>query len=92
MILLRRCVCVVKAKFHYAAQLANQLVRELVCDLLVSCYSELDSVMEFGLSGAILLASSSLAGRRPVRELVTTYQLQTGLLPDSSYLDMSRQL
>jgi len=27
--------------------------------------SELDSIMEFGLAGAILLASSSLAGRRP---------------------------
>jgi len=32
--------------------------------------SELDSVMEFDLSGAMQLASSSLAGRRPVRELV----------------------
>jgi len=31
---------------------------------------ELDSVMEVGLSHAILLASSSLAGRRPASELV----------------------
>jgi len=27
----------IKAKFHYAIQLANQLVRELVCDLIASC-------------------------------------------------------
>ena len=32
--------------------------------------SELDSVMEFGLSCAILLASRSLAGLRPASELV----------------------
>ena len=51
--------------------------------------SELDSVMEFGLSGAIQLARSSLAGRRPVRELVAD-QLRIGLRPGSSYLDMSR--
>jgi len=45
--------------------------------------------MEFGLSGAILLASSSLAGRRPARELVADLVSdlsQTG----SNYLDMSR--
>jgi len=44
--------------------------------------------MEFGLSGAILLTSSSL-GRRPARELVAD-QLRTDLRPGSSYLDMSR--
>jgi len=52
-------------------------------------FSELDSVMEFGLSGAIQLASRSLAGLRPARELVADMVsdlLQTG----SSYLDMSR--
>ena len=27
----------VKAKYHYAIQLANQLVSELICDLLASC-------------------------------------------------------
>jgi len=30
-----------RPKFHYAIQLANQLVRELVCDLLATCYSQL---------------------------------------------------
>jgi len=45
--------------------------------------------MEFGLSGAILVASSSLAGRRPVRDLVAD-KLRTGLRPGSSYLDMPR--
>jgi len=38
--------------------------------------------MEFGLSDAILLASSSLAGRRTARELVAD-QLRTGLRPGS---------
>jgi len=45
--------------------------------------------MEFGLSGAIHLASSSLAGRRPARELdadLVSDLSQTG----SSYLDMTR--
>ena len=51
--------------------------------------SELDSVMEFGLSGAIQLASTSLAGRRPAGRLVAD-KLRTGLRPGSSYLDMSR--
>jgi len=32
--------------------------------------SELDSIMEFGLSGTIQLASSLLAARRPAQELV----------------------
>ena len=44
--------------------------------------------MEFGLSRAIVLASRSLAGLRPARELVTDLVSdlsQTG----SSYLDMS---
>jgi len=45
--------------------------------------------MEFGVSGAILLASSSLAGHRPARQLVAD-QLRTGLRPASSYLDTSR--
>jgi len=45
--------------------------------------------MEFGLSRAILLASSSLAGLLPARELLAD-QLPTGLRPGSSYLDMSR--
>jgi len=45
--------------------------------------------MEFGLSGTIQLASSSLEGLRPARELVAhlvSDLSQTG----SSYLDMSR--
>ena len=46
-------LCLLKAKFHYAIQLANQL-----------------DVMEFGLSRAVELARSSLAGLRPARELV----------------------
>jgi len=53
--------------------------------------SELHNVMEFGLLGAIQLASSSrpLAGLRPARELaadLVSDLSQTG----SSYLDMSR--
>ena len=70
--------------------------RELVTDITVSSslaarwrVAELDSVMEFGLSGAIQLARSSLAGRRPARELVADLVSdlsQTGL----SYLDVSR--
>ena len=44
---------------------ASEPARELVCDLLASW-----TAMEFGLSRAILLASSSLAGLRPARELV----------------------
>ena len=40
--------------------------------------SELDSVMQCGLSRAIVLASSLLAGRRPARELVADH-LRTGL-------------
>jgi len=59
---------ILKAKFHYAIQLASESARELVCDLLVVCWrpaSELDSVMEFGLSRTIQLASRSLAGLRP---------------------------
>jgi len=53
--------------------------------------SELDSVMEFGLSRAIQFASSSLAGLRPARKLVAdlvSNLSQTG----SSHLDMSRWL
>ena len=29
--------CSVNAKFHYAIQIAHQLVRELVCDLVATC-------------------------------------------------------
>ena len=72
------------AKFQYAIQLKNEpareLVRELVWDLLATCQraaSELDSVMEFGLSRTIQLASmsaiSSRAGRRPARELLASW-------------------
>jgi len=50
--------------------------------------SELDSVMEFDLPGAILLASSSLPGRRAARELVAD-QIRAGLRQCSSCLDMS---
>ena len=49
--------------------------------------SELDSVMEFGLSGAIQLASRSQTSSR--LELVAN-QLRTGLRPGSTYLDISR--
>ena len=42
---------------------ASEPARELPRELLASW--TLDSVIEFGLSGALLLASSSLAGRRP---------------------------
>jgi len=45
--------------------------------------------MEFGLSGAIQLASRSIAGRRPSRELVTDLVSDLSQI-DSSYLDMSR--
>jgi len=51
--------------------------------------SELDSVMEFGLSGASQRASSSLAGRGPDRELVAD-QLPASFRSGSSYFDMSR--
>jgi len=71
--------CWVCAENHAAA---GELVREPVCDLPAS-------VVEFGLSGTIPLASKSVAGRRPARELVAD-QLRTGLQPGSSYLDTSR--
>jgi len=54
------CNVVIKAKFHDAIQLANQLA-----SWSMQAASELDSVMKFGLSCTILLASTSLAGRRP---------------------------
>jgi len=82
----------VKVKFHYAIQLANQLTTWFT-SWSATCYRsarELDSVMEFGLSGAILLGISLLAGRRPARELIADLHLRTGLRPRSSYLDMSR--
>ena len=44
--------------------------------------------MEFGLSRAIQLASSSLAGRRPARDLVVD-ELRTGLRPGSSCSNLS---
>ena len=89
--------CVLKAKFHYAIPLANQLASrfatwsatcqraghtpasELVTHLLATW-----TAMEFCLSRAILLASSSLAGRRAAANRSAT--------AGSSYLDMSRQL
>jgi len=45
----------VKVKLHYAIQLASW------SQACLRSASELDSVMEFGLSGALQLASSSLA-------------------------------
>jgi len=59
----------VKAKSHHAIQLANQLA-SWIASWSARPASELDSVMEFGLSRAVLLASSSLAGGIPARELV----------------------
>jgi len=52
---------------------------------------ELDSVTEFRLSGTIQLASASLAGRRPARELVAGH-LRSGLRSGSSYLGVSRHV
>jgi len=51
---------------HYI-QLANQLAS------LFRSASELDSVMQFVLSGAIQLATSSLAGRRPAANRFASY-------------------
>jgi len=83
---------VLKAKFHYAIPLANQLASrfatwssrpgmrpasDLVADLLATW-----TAMEFCLSRAILLASSSLAARRAAANRSAT--------AGSSYLDMSR--
>ena len=45
-------------------------------------------MMEFGLSRTILLASTSLAGLQPARELVAD-QLRTGLRPGSSYVEIA---
>jgi len=45
--------------------------------------------MEFGLSRTIQLASSSLAGLRPARELAADLVSDLSQA-DSSYLDMSR--
>jgi len=56
-------------KFHHAIQLANQLA-SWIASWSARPASELDSVMEFSLSRAVLLASSSLAGGRAARELV----------------------
>ena len=69
-----------------ASEPARELVRELVCVLLASCYTELGSVMEFVLSGAILLASSSLAAK----QISSRAGMRTGLRPGSNYLDMSK--
>ena len=60
------CIIFLHVLLIFAVQLASWLA---------SCLrsaSELDSVMEFGLSGAMQLASSSRAGRRPVCDQVRT--------------------
>jgi len=76
------CLELVKAKFHYAVQLANQLASWFAtCERAAS---ELDNVMEFGLSGAIQLASrsqtSSRAGRRPsANRSATRFEISSNL-------------
>jgi len=52
--------------------------------------SELGSVMAFGLSGDILLVSSSLAGRRQARASWSQTSCEPVCDYSSSYLDMSR--
>jgi len=46
--------------------------------------------MEFDLSGAIQLASTSLAGRRQARELIA-HQLRTGLRPGLNLSETGRK-
>jgi len=70
---------------YRASEPARELVREqLFCDLQASCYCELDSVMEFGLSSAILLAgrsqtSSRTGHRRSANRSATTFEARTCL-------------